>query len=806
MLCVGSSYADVVTKFQAQQKALHFLQQNSNTQLRSFADDNLKLSYTKRKSANDDNGYYYVFSKENGKGYIIVSGEDRTISPILGYSDDGTFVADELPGNMKSWLDNYCIQIDYLLKNPNVEVKTSARGFATKVEPLLGNIAWSQRTPFNDNCPYDSVNKTRYPAGCVATAMAQIMYFYKWPKKGSGSHGYSWNKKTLSADFANTTYGWDKMLPNYINASASEESRKAAAQLVYHCGVSVDMDYNLNGSSAFLIDAISALYKYFGYDNGMKLLNRLYYRTSEWETIIKDELDNGRPVFYRGENENEFGHAFVCDGYNQDGYFHFNWGWSGTSNGYFLTTALDYDWYDSSTVIQGFDVAQTIIIGIQPETDSVVNDEFLYGKYFINNGSLSMKMYNMGLYDFTSSLKYELVNEKGASVFSKVLSESTNCPSGVIKHGSLLNQGILSTDDAVSLADGQYAVKVYHKLSGSGKWQRVYYSEGNSEENLVTVQCLNNKITALNYGWGKTYLKVSNLKINGKLYFKTLSSLSVQVENTGSDFSGNLRFCLYSSNSVLIAEKSLMTSILSGENKEIDFAVLFSSYKNITGPTMCALYLYYDSYKLYSKDVILYPQPESSKLVLSKDLVCKYTGGNSVQFDATLKNFGGLFYDNVSLALIHHKSDGSEEQIMQGKKTLLIDKEEEKVISFLLDDLTGIPGDKYFAKFIFPTDTTQTYKSQFEFTWGLATSVDNIKTVSPIQVYPNPATDFLNVIADSGIKEIEMFSLSGAVVYKSVHNGMLSHIMFNLSGLSPGLYILQANTNDGFRTTKIFVR
>ena len=171
--------------------------------------------------------------------------------------------------------------------------------------------------------------------------MSQVMKYWDHPLKGSGSHSYNYEGQTLTANFGETTYDWDNM-PLTITNSSPQEQIDAVAYFMYHCGVAVDMMYSASGSGAYSEDVPDAVLMYFGYSNKARLRARDSYSLEEWQAMLKDTFDQGWPVYYSG-NSSSAGHAFVCDGYDDNDLFHFNWGWGGSSNGWFVVDEIDYN-------------------------------------------------------------------------------------------------------------------------------------------------------------------------------------------------------------------------------------------------------------------------------------------------------------------------------------------------------------------------------------------------------------------------------------------------------------------------------
>lgn len=341
-----ASYANPIDINMAKYQAEKFIVANSNkeTKVRSKkTDGQLKLAYTCM-TPSVEYPLFYVFNKPDKGGFLIMAGDD-CIDHVLGYIPKGSFDKDNMPDGLQWLLEKYEYQIKYAIEH-KLSIKAVSNDNYTNIEPLLTSI-WNQNAPFNNLCPIGSEGKP-CPTGCIATAIAQILYYHKWPNQGIGSHRYICNVDNnpenaieLSADFENTTYQWNEMLDSYENGAGSEDSKKAVATLMYHCGVSLDMLYKSGGSSPTSIREAEALKKYFHYSLGVKSLQHV--SDEDFSRIVYNELESKRPVFVCGSSKdgNNGAHAFVCDGYKTGGYFHFNWGWSGRGDGYFLLTTMD---------------------------------------------------------------------------------------------------------------------------------------------------------------------------------------------------------------------------------------------------------------------------------------------------------------------------------------------------------------------------------------------------------------------------------------------------------------------------------
>lgn len=282
----------------------------------------------------------YVFNSLGDEGFVLVSAEDNARA-ILGYSDHGVFDQTDIPENMQFWLSMYANELSRVASQPTApkQVGGAINAPLPNIEPLLGDVVWGQDKPFNNLCP--TVNGGKSVTGCVATALAQIMYAHKYPTKGIGSITYKMeNGMEISEDFSQTTYDWENMIPNY-NAQYTEQEATAVAALMYHVGVASRMDYSPSASSSISSWALLGLNRYFNYDADVQVAIKDYMLEPDILTAIAEDLQAGRPVYIGGRTTKNEGHAFVCDGMRSDGYVHINWGWRGTGNGFYAISALD---------------------------------------------------------------------------------------------------------------------------------------------------------------------------------------------------------------------------------------------------------------------------------------------------------------------------------------------------------------------------------------------------------------------------------------------------------------------------------
>ena len=307
---------------------------------------------------------YYVFNFTNN-GFIIISAEDGMV-PVLGYSLDGTYHADNQPENFIGWMEGRAGAIEYIRNNnmeatPEIALKwNELTAFSPEdlqapkdgkdVEPLL-TCTWNQDWPYNYYCPLDDQGPGgRVYVGCVATAMSMIMYHWRYPEQGTGEHSYyKYPYGQLTVNFGETTYDWDGMVDN-----SDGPTNLPMALMGYHAGVAVDMDYGPDGSGAYSTDVDDALKDYFGYSNTCTYQGRGNTPFSTWKNLIQDQLDQEYPLYFSGQS-GDGGHAFVLDGSHSDGTFHFNFGWSGYDNGWYdIADPAGYEWFYQQGMVKNF--------------------------------------------------------------------------------------------------------------------------------------------------------------------------------------------------------------------------------------------------------------------------------------------------------------------------------------------------------------------------------------------------------------------------------------------------------------------
>ena len=453
--------AKEVTEQQALLKAQRFMQ---GKQLRTR---NL------HRAASAKSNSYYVFNAESNGGFVIVSGDNRT-EEILGYSDKGTFRMEQMPENVKTWLAFYEQSIKSL--EGQQSHKVTNRAPRPVIAPLI-KTQWNQYSPYNLQCPMDGGELS--VTGCVATALAQVMYYHRWPQEATGViPAYTTDTRGFyMPELPATTFKWDKMQETYTTEDTGEAA-DAVAELMRYCGQINEMNYTSESSGASL--NTSRLAELFGYSKGMFTAWRSDYYSSQWEDMIYEELANGRPVLYSGSSATG-GHQFICDGYDENGLFHINWGWGGYCDGYFLLSVANPDGRGAGggSSSEGYAAAQDALLGFKPaEATDVVKREVRAYNFSIaatdyTRTSIDQDFKNIkieGSIYFLSGCPEGNPIEYGWGLCKdmkpyKMLQSESRTLFGACQLSSTLSFG-------AGVSDGSYQLCMMYKLEGDSEWNQ----------------------------------------------------------------------------------------------------------------------------------------------------------------------------------------------------------------------------------------------------------------------------------------------------------------------------------------------
>lgn len=437
---------------------------------------------------------YYVFDNTGGPGFVIVAGDDVAM-PVLGYSFEHEFSKDDLPANLKAWLEYMRDEVNEARRSGAKAESVVTRAWS-QVEvgtPVveLETAQWNQTEPYNQLCP--TINGQPTYTGCVITALAIVMRYHQWPEKGVGTlPGYKISRGEVLPELPlGHTYDWKNMLLEYPYFGYSQAEATAVATLMRDCGIMLQADFGPVGSSgtgAFTHLIPDKLTNYMGYSKKARSISRNGYSTSEWNTLMQGELDSNRPVIYSGFNDNA-GHAFVLDGYTDQNYYRVNWGWGGYCDGYFLLTALDPEGQGSGGSEGGYNMSQDAVIGIQKDDGGAYFEELRYGERFseqevcglsVDEPVVSGKPFelyvgnlkNTGSGTFTGELLFAVADKEGNIVeelyvmsISDYLSAYYYCP-------VTINTPILPG----------YRIRGYYRSANTPEWTLI---KGNDEDGCV---------------------------------------------------------------------------------------------------------------------------------------------------------------------------------------------------------------------------------------------------------------------------------------------------------------------------------
>lgn len=429
----------------------------------------------------------YIINDEANNRFVIVSSDERMYE-ILGYSDNGCFDANVAPDGLLFLMDSYNNQFSFVQTSKSVQKSMRTAG-KTPVAPLIQSL-WGQDNPYNLDCPDvkdDKGNITKSASGCVATAMAQAMNFYKYPQTCSGNNVYYWLSSTKSIHsfkFSGLSFDWGKIANTYDDNS-TEAQKAEVAKLMHACGASVFMQYNTS-SGANPGDIPYAMIHNFGYNPNMQYLVKDYYGSKEWNGLIEKELRAGRPVLYggcgftviMGQDVGEAGHQFILDGMDEGGLYHFNFGWEGKCDGYYSVDAINPSQY-SGLITYDFNSSQGMVVGVTPEAIGESEDVFytitLEVDTIVSVNSKTKIKYHPYCCSNLSNEQHKFIGKFGIGAFDKdwnlvktiALLDGSDLPAGSWK--SLPTTSYFYYDSSTFREGSQYYVALYAKHESSPK-------------------------------------------------------------------------------------------------------------------------------------------------------------------------------------------------------------------------------------------------------------------------------------------------------------------------------------------------
>lgn len=550
--------ANPIGKQEAMKLAMRFLKQKqSTTSTRARSQRNQLKMVMQCPNA------YYVFNNGNGQGFVITSADDRT-DAVLGYAYTGKFDVNNIPVQLKDLLSLYEHEVKTAvrlrLKNLKTTPETRA-GLSVKrsIRPLI-ETRWNQGAPYNDACPMGAFERT--VTGCVATAMAQVMYYHQCPQGETLDTipGYKSPKigKVLDT-LPKTTFDWKNMLRTY-DENANREQKNAVAKLMKYCGVSTEMDYataKQGGSGTIAVELPYALTHYFGYSKAARYADRSGYTSKTWNNMIYEELKEGRPVLYGGVTPTGGGHEFVCDGYESGDYFHINWGWSGLSDGYFRLSVLNPDQQGIGSFEGGYSLSQCAILGVKPnEGEEQLDAMTVIDLHMRGLSQMSRKSIEQGFKKL--SMSYEVFNymllpfegKMGVGLYKdgklmKVVHESELISYEPITPKRTFYKAILK--DFGAGLKGDYQLLPMCKDKKSNTWQLC----PGSEKSVCNLHITETQLNASIINPQTIDLKLVSIDMPKVIKTGRTYTAMAKIKNVGPDFTGSLSFVFGNKRSVL---------------------------------------------------------------------------------------------------------------------------------------------------------------------------------------------------------------------------------------------------------------
>ncbi|MDE7442499.1 MAG: C10 family peptidase [Muribaculaceae bacterium] len=673
-------------------------------------------------------GNLYLFTSSDG--YLILPADDEAPA-LLGYSEHGAFSAKGNPG-LEYWLDFYNRELSSLesakMKSTRAEGE-SGRPERNPIAPLT-KTKWNQEAPYNDLCP--EVNGNRSVTGCVATAMAQVMKYHNWPTTGKGEHSYDWKTggKELSFNYGTTTFDWANMTDTYTDQS-TEAERNAVATLMLACGISVDMNYSPGESGASTIIMGTSLINFFDYDKGLWMPMRDYYGLYEWEDMIYSDLEKGLPVLYAGQGT-AGGHQFICDGYQGDGYFHFNWGWGGMSDGYFLLTALNPANLGVGGGAGGFNSGQQVALGVQPPKEDskavylmYCTSDFIPEVQTLAAGEdLSCKggFYNYSMAEMPA----------GSALGMRVVASDGSYDKYLESHGTSKLPILYGYETDVikfpSLSDGVYYITP--AFYDGEKWEEMATPIGGIGRVIATVS---DGVATLSSAQ-EASVSVSDITVPDKIYLNRDFPMSFSVVNSSDEeYVGDLIPVLVNADGETVAESVYRpVDVIAGTTEKItDYIGKFSAYQGATVSPGTYYLLFCDrAGNSISEplEVTVAEAPTSTSVQASDFRLISpnpVKDKENVEFSFKVSCTNGYFSDSFRVVVFPYR-DGQVSSVASGSSEMLyLDAGEDAEANVKLN-LGSLDNGEYFAMLYLGNQTA--LSTQLRFSIDTETGISDIYT------------------------------------------------------------------------------
>lgn len=770
--CLLNATAENISETEARRLATSFLKSTGNSSVKRAASAET-LTLAKQSSG------YYLFNRAAGNGFVVVASDDAVGEPILGYADNGAADTDDIPDNLKAWLEEYDRQIAYMEKHPNAQAATrTAESERATIAPLVKSL-WTQEAPYNTMCPKSG--KQACLVGCTATAVAMVMRHHRWPERGQGSYSYAWNiggtLTTISADFSQSVYNWDIMEDRYL-LTATGEAADAAALLSFNVGVASHMQYSTSGSGAYLYDAGHGLLTYFDYDKSLRLVNRDYYTHDEWQDLIYGELASNRPVVYSGYTSTMYGHTFIVDGY-KEGYYHFNWGWSGQYNGYFRLSALYPYGYGSNGTSYQYNYRQEVLVGIKKNAGTAYATPELLASGISTQATTTT--FNDEV-DFSCSLSYVGLYERNLQFGVEIKSTATGEKTYILQEAEAVDINDRVALEAVSMAsfphsDGTYEVRpiAYDPLANEYYDVRMRKTSSTGSGDYVIATVSGDNITFSSpEGATKTELDYSNLSLPTNVRAGMSFLAKATLTATGGDYLGDVSLAFYpeGSNRQSAKSKAANIDVANGGSYEADFVCTAPS------PGTYTLRLVDERGNAIgeSASVVVGDSIKSKLAMKSYGLTMPSTTDvdpNDIEMTLDLSCTGGSYCNNF---FIHfYEQDGTAEYLSLTTDLVSIAEGDDLLLN-ITGAVEGLKPSTTYTAYVLYNSGSWVYVQPFKQSQVTFTTAE--------------ASGITDIAADGTAKDIHIYNMSGELMSRQ------RAARPSLEGLPHGIYIVKTTTGS----------
>lgn len=793
----------------------------------------LKLVHT----SFDENGdaSLYMFDRSAG-GYVILSADD-VAEPMLGYADSGSFDAENMPPQMKWWLGEYAREIKYAAANGYKAPEVSAERDNRPVIAQMMSTKWNQDAPYFNDTP--TINGTHTPTGCVATAMAQVMKYWNYPQAATGRVSITLPtgaQGSATLNLARVKLDWDNMLDVYESGKYNDAQATAVADLMKACGYASNMTYKMGGSGTLARFGAQALVDNFFYNKNLQYCERDFYTTVEWEAMLYNELAAGRPVLYGGSSSS-VGHEFVCDGYAGDGYFHFNWGWGGMSDGYFLLGALSPGsvGIGGGTGSDGFNTKQDMIIGVQPETTAPYTPRLTqYGNLTATvSGSSITMMAGNGNDGYWVNSDFRTINVKFGVVIMPVAG-STGRPISIsmkatefappvmtpVNGGYSASYsgfpGKLTIDVGGKLEDGTYraVISTQDASIDGAEWAPVLVQPGKRNYCYITVA---GDKYSVSYEI-PTPLNITEGSLLTDCYFGGAVKMKLVVNNpTSTDISGMIIPRLAMKGEYIMEAEGRNVTIGAGETVTEEFITTFRLIPGKSAPTRSTSYdLYFvdaesgnpysftSSVRMnvntnYSVAVDNFTIDGYSTVEEGGKTVYKVSNKASVPMTLNMTSTGIFFGYGLCVQVTEDAEDSPVLGTLPLSPTLILKRSEKGTASGVLNFMQGEPGRTYVAKlYAMLPSGLQLVENAPELRFTIDSSgVDEMKADNSLSLVYDSASRTVYAYGSSHIVSIDVFDVNGRKVANVADSASLA-----LENLAGGVVVVVARDADGTVKTK----